>query len=91
MPDDVAVALRRALTELESQREHLDHKITAIRAVLGGSVDGRPTAAPRGGQRRRRRMSAEARKAVSDRMRAYWAHRRAAKAGKGKRAARRTS
>jgi hypothetical protein len=88
MPDDVTVALRKALTELESQRRGLEQKITAIRAVIGGSLDGRPSAAPRGGQRRRRRMSAEARKAVSDRMRAYWAQRRAAKGGKGKRASR---
>jgi tagatose-1,6-bisphosphate aldolase non-catalytic subunit AgaZ/GatZ len=88
MADDVTVALRKALTELESQRERLDQKITAIRAVLGGGMDGRPPAASRGARRRRRRMSAEARKAVSDRMRAYWAQRRAAKAGKGKRAAR---
>jgi hypothetical protein len=34
--------------------------------------------------RRRRRMSAANRKAVSQRMRKYWAERRKAKAGKGK-------
>ena len=35
-----------------------------------------------GGKRRRRAMSAAARKAVSQRMRKYWAERRKAKAGK---------
>ncbi len=36
------------------------------------------------GTRRRRGMSAAARKAVSERMRKYWAERRKAKAAKGK-------
>lgn len=39
--------------------------------------------APAAGKRRRRKkMSADARKAVSERMRKYWAERRKAKAGK---------
>lgn len=39
-----------------------------------------PAAAP--ARARRRRMSADARKAVSERMRKYWAERRKSKAGK---------
>ena len=41
-------------------------------------------AAPATGTRKRRRMSAAARKAVSDRMRKYWAERRKAKGAKAK-------
>ena len=49
------------------------------RASQGAASDG---AAPRGGTRRRRRsrMSAAARKAVSERMKKYWASRRKTKA-----------
>ena len=48
---------------------------------------GRKAAPQRGGARKRKRrrggnMSAEARKAVSERMRKYWAERRKAKGGK---------
>lgn len=78
MPVDVTRTLRRALTQLESERNRLDHQIRTIRAALGGS-DG-PRAA--GGQRRRRPMSAAARRAVSQRMKAYWAARRGKKAKK---------
>ena len=81
MPVDVTQTLRRALSELQSQRERIDRQISAIRAIVGGSRDGRsamPAAAP---TRRRRRMSAAQRRAVSQRMKAYWAARRDAKAG----------
>jgi hypothetical protein len=85
MPIDVSQTLRRALNELEAERGRLDRQISAIRAVIGGG-DGRSASAGAGartGARRRRHMSAEARRAVSQRMKAYWAQRRAQKA-KGK-------
>ena len=81
MPVDVTQTLRRALSELQSQKERIDRQISAIRSIVGGSTDGRsatPAAAP---PRRRRRMSASQRRAVSQRMKAYWAARRDAKAG----------
>jgi hypothetical protein len=84
MADDVTRALHRALTELESERQRLDHKITAIRAVLDSGFDGQTTMGPRRGRRRRPTMSAAARRAVSERMKKYWAARRAEKAGKAK-------
>jgi hypothetical protein len=85
MPIDVSQTLRRALAELEAERGRLDRQISAIRAVIGGG-DGRSAGAgagARAGTRGRRRMSAEARRAVSQRMKAYWAQRRAQKAKAG--------
>jgi hypothetical protein len=61
--------LKRAERQLEKQLESVR---TAIAAIAGGS--------PRRGQKRRgRRMSAAQRKAVSKRMKKYWAARRKAK------------
>lgn len=50
----------------------------------GSRASGAPAASARaaGKARRRRKMSASARKAVSERMRKFWAERRKAKAGK---------
>ena len=81
MPVDVTQTLRRALSELESEKQRIDRQISAIRAVVGGSTDGRGAMPAAGSMRRRRRMNAAQRRAVSQRMKAYWASRRAAKAG----------
>jgi hypothetical protein len=81
MPVDVTLTLRRALTELESERQRIDRQISAIRAVVAGSADGRGSTSSAGSTRRRRRMNAAQRRAVSQRMKAYWAARRATKAG----------
>ena len=70
--------------------EQLRQEEAAIRAEFpelfgrGRRQDGAAASAGGGGQRRRRRraMSAAGRKAVSERMRKYWAERRKAKAGK---------
>ena len=76
-----------AIARLEQLRE----EEAAIRSEFpelfgrGRREDGAVAAsAPASGKRRRRRksMSADARKAVSERMRKYWAERRKAKAGK---------
>jgi hypothetical protein len=80
MPADVTMTLRRALTELQSERQRIDRQIEAIRTVLDASgLPGRGRRARRTVQSRRR-MSAAARKAVSQRMKAYWAKRRATSA-----------
>ena len=81
MPVDVTRTIRQALSQLESERERLDRQIRTLRGALDGTAVTRGVAA--GGGRRRRRMSAEARRAVSQRMKAYWAARRAKKS-KGK-------
>jgi hypothetical protein len=78
--------LRKALRQLEAGKAQIDRQISAIRSVLqeaGGDrtrashgVSARPTTT-------RRQMSAAARRAVSQRMKAYWAKRKAG-AAKGK-------
>ena len=77
MPVDVTRPLRQALSQLESERDRLDTQISRLRAALDGSGGGGRGAGA--GRRRRRRMSSEARRAVSQRMKAYWAARRAKK------------
>lgn len=84
MPVDVTRTLRQALNELQSERDRIERQIRSIRAVLDGAGDGRGGARGGGGRRRRRSMSAAARRAVSQRMKAYWASRRSAKGGRGK-------
>ena len=79
----VAGTLQRALAELEGERAWLDRQIAALQQVLHST--GGNGAQPMGlapARRGRKRMSAEARKAVSVRMKAYWAQRRR---GRGKR------
>lgn len=70
--------------------EQLRQEEAAIRAefpeLFGrgrrGAEDGKAAASAPAGRRRRSAMSAANRKAVSERMRKYWAERRKAKAGK---------
>jgi hypothetical protein len=72
---------RLARLGAQARLEELRAEEAAIRQAFP-DVPGEP-AAPGGGPRRRRsRMSAAARKAVSDRMKKYWAERRNAKAKK---------
>lgn len=76
---DVTTVLRRALSELESQKSRLDRQIAALHAALDGDAPATsPTNSTPTSSRRRRRMPASARRAVGLRMKAYWAKRRAA-------------
>jgi hypothetical protein len=77
MPVDLNRTLRQALSAMTAERARLDKKIEGLRSLLG---DGGRAPAGGGGRRRRRRMSAAARRAVSQRMKKYWADRRAKKA-----------
>ena len=86
MMASVTSTLRRALRQLERERERIDRQISAIRSVLQESGTTRTPASlakPRRPKSKRRQMSAAARRAVSQRMKAYWEKRKAA-AGKGK-------
>ena len=86
MMASVTTALRKALHQLEKERERIDRQIGAIRAVLDESGTARTPASratPRRPTPKRREMSAAARRAVSQRMKAYWEKRKAA-AGKAK-------
>jgi len=83
MANSVQAVIQNALTKLRSEKSRIDRQISALETALGairsrGSDNG---AAPRS----RQKMSAEARKAIAKRMKAYWAKRRAAKA-QGKKA-----
>ena len=82
MPIDVTTTLSNALSQLEREKAHIDRQIAAIRTVMNGSGTGRGKAGRGPGRppgRKRRGMSPAARRAVSKRMKAYWAKRRAAK------------
>jgi len=83
MPVDVTSTLREALSKLTAEKRRIERQAVAlqdaIRAVNGASIDqfsknGRVVThrAKRGS----RRMSPAARKAVSARMKAYWAKRK---------------
>ena len=75
---DVTKTLQQALRTLESDRARIDRQIAAVEQAFG-THDGYRTAGRRATptiKRRRRSMSAAARKAVSARMKAYWAKRR---------------
>jgi hypothetical protein len=71
MAIDVTKTLRAALTTLQAEQDHIEKQIAAIRGLVGGNH--------RGPLRARRAMSPAARRAVSRRMKAYWAKRRATK------------
>ena len=81
--------LRKALGQLETEKQRIDREIAAVRAALDALRDtgrGTPASSARA-QARRRGMSAAARRVISQRMKAYWAKRRAASAkGKEKKA-----
>jgi hypothetical protein len=80
MADDVRTTLQRALTKLKSERVALDRQIKALETAIGAFAGQFRAMGP---GRRRRKMNAAARKAIGERMRAYWAKRRIAKARKG--------
>ncbi len=83
MPINVMPTLRKALRHLETERSRIDRQVAALRGALDGLGGARrrgrssPPARP---VRRRRRMSATARRAISQRMKAYWAKRKAGRA-----------
>jgi hypothetical protein len=76
MPVNVTATLRKALRQLEAQRARLDRQMFAIRSVLSAGTTSTAASQPLGSRRRRRRMSPEAKRAVSQRMKAYWAKRK---------------
>jgi len=78
MVPKLTAPLRKALRQLGAEKQRIDREIMAVRAALealGGKSRGTPASATRA-KARRRRMSPAARRAVSQRMKAYWAKRR---------------
>ena len=82
MPVDVTSNLREALAKLVAEKRRIERQVavvqSAIRSVSDVNVNHRAglPVATRGTKGRRRRMSPAARKAVSARMKAYWAKRK---------------
>ena len=74
----LTASLKKALHQLEVEKQNVDAQIAAVRAALKtlGSKGQHRVATTRA-KRKPRRMSAAQRKAVSRRMKAYWATRRA--------------
>jgi hypothetical protein len=81
MPINVMVTLRRAMHSLLNERKRIDGQLRAIETALGVSTHSRGSNSARPGPRPRR-MSPAARRALSQRMKAYWAAKR--KEGKAK-------
>jgi hypothetical protein len=88
MATDVTRNIRQALEELESQRNRIDEQIRALRQALtlANGLAAKPAARPAGKSSlgKRRGMSLKARQVARERMKAYWAKRRAAMAKKAK-------
>lgn len=78
MAIDVRSSLKRALKSLHSDRARIDRQITTITTALG-ELGGRMAGVAAKKAKRARNMSAAQKKAVSVRMKAYWAKRRAGK------------
>ncbi len=82
MTPKVTATLRQALRQLEVDRQGIDQQIAAIRSVLDetGRRRGLTSSSTHARAKATRApMSAAARRAVSQRMKAYWAKRRAAR------------
>src|SRR3989442_812441 len=80
MSVNVMATLWKAVRELQAEKARIDHQLGALRGLLG-SLDGAKGGAVRARSgSHRRRMSVSARRALSQRMKAYWAKRRAGSA-----------
>ena len=81
MPLNVTATLRKTLAQLERERARLDQQITAVRTALAALEDRRAPAVSQTRRQpipRKRQLTAAARRAISQRMKAYWAKRKAA-------------
>ena len=77
MPINLGSTLRRALSKLEGERTRIGRQIAALRQALEATNrNGATATGVKPGRRSQRRMSPAARKAVSVRMKAYWAKRK---------------
>ena len=81
MPVNVMATLRRAVQDLEAEKGRIDRQLAAIRDLVSNPDIAKGQGVRAGGrtraQPRRPRMTPAARRAVSRRMKAYWAKRRA--------------
>jgi len=84
MMQDIRKPLQTALSRLQTDRARIDKQISAIETVLNLDDQSSNGRRPRARKANTRGMSAAARRAVSKRMKAYWAKQRK---GQGKRKA----
>lgn len=80
MSIDLTKTLRKALTELQTERKKIDSQIAMIQGVLGDgarSLRRRARRPAKAGKRARKPMSAAQRKALSRRMKSNWKKRKA--------------
>jgi uncharacterized protein YdaU (DUF1376 family) len=78
MPTDKRI-LELALKGLEAEAKRIDEEIVQVRQQLERAYHPGATAGKMAAPRRRRKMSAAARKLISQRMREVWAERRKAR------------
>ena len=76
---DVRSSLNHALKALHADRARIEKQIDAVTSALTALGGAAGRVAKTAGRRGRRKMSAAQKKAVSVRMRAYWAKRRGSK------------
>lgn len=81
MLPNLTAPLRKVLRTLEAEKQRIAREIAAVRAALEtlGGKGQRPHSPSTRARARRRQMSAAARRAISQRMKAYWAKRKAVK------------
>jgi predicted nucleic acid-binding Zn-ribbon protein len=84
MVRDVQSTIQKTLTTLHAEKAKIDRQISTLQTALAALSDQSQRNGTAPGHRRK--MSADARKAIGRRMKAYWAKRRAdAAKGKAKR------
>ena len=76
MAIDVRSNLNRALKSLHADRSRIERQIDALTSAISALGGAAGRAAKAAGRKGRRKMNAAQKKAVSVRMKAYWAKRR---------------
>ena len=79
MAIDVRSSLHRALKSLHADRTRIEKQIDAVTSALSALGGAATRGVKAAGRQGRRKMNAAQKKAVSLRMKAYWAKRRASK------------
>ena len=79
MAIDVRSSLTKALKALHADRVRIERQIDAVTSAISALGGAAGRVAKAGVRRGRRKMNSAQKKAVSVRMKAYWAKRRAAK------------
>jgi hypothetical protein len=90
MPIDLSATLRQAIVKLQADKIRIERQIVALEQALNAGVgiaDDASMGNAGATSRRAKRMSSAARKAISARMKAYWAKRKTPRTKKKKKVA----